>query len=189
MSKLSGKKSDSKLWVSELTKSSTQSPAKSTVQSKQLILVLSLLATGSSWENSSVAWWGPGIQNQRSVFLADGANRLEVLPSEQHGKLSPLDNWLNAIAKNLWKADRKNMDFSRDSLLFCVWSTCIILIPAFYIARSALNNLSHHCVKVSCGEFRPGIHSISHHSEDSWSSHTTNKFIFGSSRVVTIITS
>lgn len=60
---------------------------------------------------------GPAYKINGQYILADGANRLVVLPSEQHGKLSPLDNWLNAIAKNLWRADRTNSNFSYDALI------------------------------------------------------------------------
>lgn len=60
---------------------------------------------------------GPAYKIDGEYILADGADRLVVLPSEQHGKLSPEDNWLNAIAKELWRADRTMRDFSYDSLL------------------------------------------------------------------------
>jgi len=47
------------------------------------------------------------IHDGRNLFkidgefiLADGADRLEILPSTMHGELSPLDNKINAIAKN-----------------------------------------------------------------------------------------
>jgi hypothetical protein len=49
------------------------------------------------------------IHNGRNLFkinsefiLTDGADRLEILPSTTHGELSPLDNKINAIAKNQW---------------------------------------------------------------------------------------
>lgn len=60
---------------------------------------------------------GPAYKLNGSYILEDGADRLEVLPSEQHGRLSPLDNKLNAVAKALWRADRTMKDFSYDALL------------------------------------------------------------------------
>ena len=60
---------------------------------------------------------GPAYKIDGEYILEDGADRLVVLPSEQHGKLSPEDNWLNAIAKELWRADRTMLDFSYDALL------------------------------------------------------------------------
>jgi hypothetical protein len=36
-------------------------------------------------------------------YLADGTDRLEILPSATHGELSPLDNKINATAKNQWQ--------------------------------------------------------------------------------------
>jgi hypothetical protein len=38
-------------------------------------------------------------------ILADGADRLEILLSATHGELSPLDNKINAIAKNQWRTE------------------------------------------------------------------------------------
>jgi len=60
---------------------------------------------------------GPAYKKDGSYILEDGADRLVVLPSEQHGRLSPLDNKLNAVAKALWRADRTMTDFSYDALL------------------------------------------------------------------------
>jgi hypothetical protein len=52
------------------------------------------------------------IHNSRNLFkidsefiLTDGADRLEILPSATHGELSPLDNKINAIAKNQWRTE------------------------------------------------------------------------------------
>jgi hypothetical protein len=54
-------------------------------------------------------------------ILADGANRHFVLPAATHGELSPLDNKVNAIAKNKWRTERPGKDFSYDDLhlLWC----------------------------------------------------------------------
>ena len=60
---------------------------------------------------------GSAYKLEGEYILEDGASELEILPSIQHGRLSPLDNKLNAVAKNLWKADRSNKDFVYDSLL------------------------------------------------------------------------
>ena len=53
-------------------------------------------------------------------ILEDGADRLEVLPSATHGELSPLDNKLNAIAKNKWRTERGDGDFSKQDL-YLLW--------------------------------------------------------------------
>ena len=42
---------------------------------------------------------------------------LFALPSEQHGQLSVLNNKLNAVAKNLWRAIRQNVDYAYDAVL------------------------------------------------------------------------
>ena len=60
---------------------------------------------------------GPAYKLNGEYILEDGADRHEVLPAAQHGQLSPLDNRLNAVAKALWRIDRKNKDFSYDALL------------------------------------------------------------------------
>ncbi len=53
-------------------------------------------------------------------ILGDGAERVEVLPSATHGELSPLDNKLNAIAKNQWRTERGDGDFSKQDL-YLLW--------------------------------------------------------------------
>jgi transposase len=54
-------------------------------------------------------------------MLADGADRHVVLPAATHGELSPLDNKVNAIAKNWWRTERSGDDFSKQDLhlLWC----------------------------------------------------------------------
>ena len=51
------------------------------------------------------------------LILQEFANKIIVLPPNQHGELSVLDNKLNAVAKAMWKAERTNVDFAYDSLL------------------------------------------------------------------------
>ena len=51
------------------------------------------------------------------LILEEFANKIIVLPPNQHGELSVLDNKLNAVAKAMWKAERTNVDFAYDSLL------------------------------------------------------------------------
>ena len=60
---------------------------------------------------------GPAFKFKGEYILGDGADRLVVFPPDQHGQLSPLDNKLNAVAKTLWRAERKMEDFSWDALL------------------------------------------------------------------------
>jgi len=60
---------------------------------------------------------GPAYKHDGQYILEDGADALSILPSDQHGQLSPLDNKLNAVAKALWRIDRRNKDFSYDALL------------------------------------------------------------------------
>ena len=50
-------------------------------------------------------------------ILEEDAEMVLVFPPEQHGELSVLDNKLHAVAKNRWRALRKNVDFSYDALL------------------------------------------------------------------------
>jgi hypothetical protein len=45
---------------------------------------------------------GNSFKIDSEFILADRADRLEILPSATHGELSPLDNKINAIAKNQW---------------------------------------------------------------------------------------
>ena len=64
---------------------------------------------------------GNSFKIDGEFILADGADRLEILPSATHGELSPLDNKINAIAKNQWCRD----EFSKQDLylLWCFdWS-------------------------------------------------------------------
>jgi hypothetical protein len=43
---------------------------------------------------------GNSFKIDSEFILADGTDRLEILPSVTQGELSPLDNKINAIAKN-----------------------------------------------------------------------------------------
>jgi hypothetical protein len=54
-------------------------------------------------------------------ILAEQATRVVVLPPEQHGELSVLDNKVNAVAKALWVAHRHNQDFAWDAFLLLVY--------------------------------------------------------------------
>ena len=60
---------------------------------------------------------GPAYKIGSEYILADGANRLEVIPAVQHGELSPLDNNVHGTAKSLWRARRTNTNHSYDALL------------------------------------------------------------------------
>ena len=60
---------------------------------------------------------GPAYKIGPDYILADGANRLVVFPTVQHGELSPLDNRVNGIGKALWRARRTNVKHSYDALL------------------------------------------------------------------------
>ena len=55
-------------------------------------------------------------------MLEDGADRLVVFPSATHSELSPLDNKVNAIAKNWWRTERLGDNFSKQDLhlLWCL---------------------------------------------------------------------
>lgn len=63
---------------------------------------------------------GNSFKIDGEFILGDGADRLEVLPSATHGELSPLDNKLNAIAKNQWRTERGDGDFSKQDL-YLLW--------------------------------------------------------------------
>lgn len=54
-------------------------------------------------------------------ILAEVANRVVVLPPDQHGELSVLDNKVNAVAKAQWRANRHNQDFAWDAFLLLVY--------------------------------------------------------------------
>jgi transposase len=60
---------------------------------------------------------GGAFKMDGEYILEDGANCVVVLPPLQHGELSVLDNKLNAVAKQIWKAQRTNTDFAHDALL------------------------------------------------------------------------
>jgi len=61
-------------------------------------------------------------KNETSLILADGADRVEVLPTEPHGEMSVLDNNIFAIAKNWWRVERTNMSSPKHALylLYCI---------------------------------------------------------------------
>ena len=63
---------------------------------------------------------GNSFKIDGEFILADGADRLEILPSATHGELSPLDNKINAIAKNQWRTERSGDDFSKQDL-YLLW--------------------------------------------------------------------
>jgi hypothetical protein len=63
---------------------------------------------------------GNSFKIDGEFILADGADRLEVLPSVTHGELSPLDNKINAIAKNQWRTECSGDDFSKQDL-YLLW--------------------------------------------------------------------
>ena len=65
---------------------------------------------------------GNSFKINGELILADGADRCVVFPPVSHGELSVLDNKLFAVAKNQWRTERKNVDFSRDDLylLWCI---------------------------------------------------------------------
>jgi hypothetical protein len=63
---------------------------------------------------------GNSFKINGEFILADGANRHFVLPAATHGELSPLDNMVNAIAKNKWRTEREGKDFSYDDL-YLLW--------------------------------------------------------------------
>jgi hypothetical protein len=63
---------------------------------------------------------GNSFKINGEFILADGADRLEILPSATHGELSPLDNKINAIAKNQWQTERSGDDFSKQDL-YLLW--------------------------------------------------------------------
>lgn len=60
---------------------------------------------------------GPAYKLGQNYILEDDAARVVVLPSAQHGELSPLDNKFNAIAKAMWRKERTNEDYSYDAIL------------------------------------------------------------------------
>lgn len=64
------------------------------------------------------------IHDQGGAFKMDGefifeedADCVRTMPPDQHGELSVLDNKLNAVAKNRWRAMRKGEDFAYDALI------------------------------------------------------------------------
>ncbi len=63
---------------------------------------------------------GNSFKKGSEFILADGADRHFILPAATHGELSPLDNKVNAIAKNKWRTERQNEDFSYDDL-YLLW--------------------------------------------------------------------
>ena len=63
---------------------------------------------------------GNSFKIDGEFILGDGADRLEILPSATHGELSPLDNKINAIAKNQWRTERSGEDFSKQDL-YLLW--------------------------------------------------------------------
>jgi hypothetical protein len=63
---------------------------------------------------------GNSFKFDGEFILEDGADRHVVLPTATHGELSPLDNRVNAIAKNKWRTERSGEDFSYDDL-YLLW--------------------------------------------------------------------
>ena len=53
---------------------------------------------------------GGTFKLEGNFILAERADRIVALPAEQHGKLSVLDNKLNAVAKQKWRSHRHNGD-------------------------------------------------------------------------------
>lgn len=74
-------------------------------------------------------------------ILDDGANLVLVLPSAQHGELSPLDNKLNAVAKLLWKQRRTGKDHAYDAflLLVCIMQTSAESIRSWWTQNFLLD--------------------------------------------------
>ena len=60
---------------------------------------------------------GNSFKLDGEFILEEDSKMLLVFPPEQNGELSVLDNKLNAVAKNIWRAKRQNNDFSYDALL------------------------------------------------------------------------
>jgi hypothetical protein len=63
---------------------------------------------------------GGSFKIDKTLILAERAEKVIVLPSEQHGELSVLDNKLNAVAKQVWRQERHNQDFAWDAFLLLV---------------------------------------------------------------------
>lgn len=60
---------------------------------------------------------GGSFKINKQLILGERADEVIVLPPDQHGELSVLDNKLNAVAKKLWRQDRCDHDFSWDAFL------------------------------------------------------------------------
>ena len=60
---------------------------------------------------------GNSFKLDGEFILEEDFKMLLVFPPEQHGELFVLDNKLNAVAKNIWRAKRQNDDFAYDALL------------------------------------------------------------------------
>jgi hypothetical protein len=60
---------------------------------------------------------GNAFKFEGDYILADGAEMHSVLPPIQHAEFSPLDNKLNAVAKEKWRSLRQNKDYAYDALL------------------------------------------------------------------------
>jgi transposase len=84
---------------------------------------------------------GGSFKFNGEYILADGADRHFVLPAATHGELSPLDNKVNAIAKNQWRTERKGDDFSYDDLylLWCFDWVKPASIKSFWVQNFMLN--------------------------------------------------
>ena len=63
---------------------------------------------------------GPAFKIGDEFIFADGADRLEVFPSDPHGELSVLDNNFFGMAKSMWRAERPREDFSK-AALYLLW--------------------------------------------------------------------
>jgi hypothetical protein len=63
---------------------------------------------------------GGAFKNRKQLIVEEYAERVEVLPPDQHGELSVLDNKLNAVAKKLWRQERHHEDHAWNSFLLLV---------------------------------------------------------------------
>ena len=70
-----------------------------------------IVDAGNSWKFAKIKG-----ENEAEQVLAEVAERVLVLPSIQHGKLSVCDNKLNAVAKARWRSERTNTDIVYDTL-------------------------------------------------------------------------
>ena len=77
----------------------------------KLLEELGLVDAGNSWKFAKIKG-----ENEADQVLAEVAERVLVLPSIQHGKLSVCDNKLNAVAKARWRSERTNTDVVYDTL-------------------------------------------------------------------------